>query len=277
MPTATPRTTWGGSLHSSWRILPEPAGHLTALLDSDGLREDEVLQTLPYDKSRVAEPREVPDRKRYRDARQVYQLAGLLYETDDGRVHLTALGHATRRWLLLINEKNARVLGRHAAFALAAAQLCNPTGGGSKYAIGMKVFPFSFIWRAMLALDDRISSDELNRALFRVHNEGDLTKAITRIRLARDSGNLDDMGAETETGPKKNDRIIPWMATASFGWTLIYSKSADPIGVHYTVPASTRSILQEAARVRHRHRDFDSVVEYVEHLAAAAALPKDLR
>jgi hypothetical protein len=236
-----------------------------------------VLERLPYAGARAATPGEGPDPRRYRDARQVYQTAGLLYEGDGGCVHVTALGHATRRWLPLVHEKNARVLGRHAAFALAACQLRNPTGAGGKYAEEMTVFPFAFIWRAMLALDNRLSSDELNRAIFRVQNEDELATAIDRIHEYRQTDDLAAMGEETETGPGKNDRIISWMSIASFGWMLICDKSADRARTHYTIPATTLPVVREASRIRHRHRDFKTVPEYVEYLASAAALPGDLR
>ena len=95
---------------------------------------------------------------------------GLLFEADDGRVRLTDLGEATRRWLPILTPKNAILLARHAAYALSACQLVNPTGAGGRYDADLRVFPFQFIWRAMLALGGRISSDELNRAMFKVRD-----------------------------------------------------------------------------------------------------------
>lgn len=271
------RVTWGGSLHSTFRILPESSPHLRVFLGSDGCTRTEVLGALPYDAARAEHPGQGPDDKRYRDSRQVYQTAGLLYESDDQRVRLTVLGEATRRWLPIMTEHNARVLGRHAAFALSACQLRNPTRAGQKYGVDMIVFPFAFIWRAMLALDGRISSDELNRALFAVRNEEHLQVAIEAIRRYRENGDLNLLGPETESGANKNDRIIPWMSIASFGWTIIRDKSAAGSQSYYTIPDATFSTLREAARVRHRHREFASVPEYVEYLATAAALPRDMR
>lgn len=272
------REDWGGSLHSTFRLLPTPATHLRPFLQADGKTEAEVLATLPYDRARAgATPGAGPDPKRYRDGRQVYQTAGMLYEDETGVVRVTELGKATLRWLDIITDKNAVILARHAAYALAACQLRNPTGSGQKYATTVEVFPFSFIWRAMLALDCKINSDEINRAIFRVRNEHELTQAIEQIAASRAANDSTLMGDETITGTGKDDRIIPWMALASFGWTLFADKRAGVERGYYHIPARTFPLVHEAARVRHRHREFASVRHYVEHISRAAALPKDLR
>lgn len=278
MPTEL-RQTWGGSLHQTFRLIP-PAPHLRPFLESDGLRWERVLERLAYAPSRArGSAGSRPDPKRYRDPKQVYETAGLLYQDTEGCVRVTALGKATLRWLDLINERNAPILGKHAAYALSACQLRNPTGAGVSYHPDMKVFPFAFIWRAMLALDGKISSDELNRAIFKVKNEDDLGEAIRLIRDSRAAGDdLELMGEETVPGPGKNDRIIPWMCIASFGWTLIRDKRAGEVRGYYTIPARMETLLREASAAKHRHRDFGNSVEhYVKHLSEAAALPEDLR
>lgn len=127
---------WGGSLHQTFRLFPADSQSptLRPFLESDGLGKAAVLAKLPYDRARAPDPAsQGPDAKRYRDPKQVYQTAGLLYEAD-GVVHVTELGEATKRWLTIINEKNRLILVRHAAYALAACQLRNPTGAGKKYA-----------------------------------------------------------------------------------------------------------------------------------------------
>ncbi|WP_129112106.1 hypothetical protein [Burkholderia pseudomallei] len=202
-----PETIWTGSLHQTFRLVGAQSPTLVPFLESDGLTQEQVLERLPYDEAR-AQARGGggtgrPDPKRYRDPRQVYQTAGLLYEQGDGRLKITELGRATLRWASIINDKNAVILARHAAYALSACQLRNPSGAGRKYSEEMLVFPFQFIWRAMLALDGKISSDELNRALFKVKNEEDLLAAISSIRRARQSGQLSELGDEIITGEKK--------------------------------------------------------------------------
>lgn len=274
----TTKDSWGGSLHQTFRILPKPAPQLRPFLEADGLTPEEVLARIPYEPARAGdEGTGQPDPKRYRDCKQVFQTAGLLYEGDDKRLHVTELGQAVLRWLDIINERNIVIFGRHAAYALAACQLRNPTGAGRDYAEEFEVFPFSYIWRAMLALEDRITSDELNRALFKVSNEGELHAAIESIRVAREAGTIETMGDETITGARKDDRIIPWMSLASFGWTLINDKRADGADGAYRIPQRTRQLLSEASQLRHRHREFSSTEEYVRVISRSAALPKDLR
>lgn len=269
-------TTWSGSLHQTFRLLPRDnqSGNMRPFLAADGLTPDELLEKLPYDRARAKDQtRTAPDAKRYRDGRQVYQTVGLLYE-DDSKVRVTDLGIATLRWLDIVTPKNRVILARHAAYALAACQLRNPSGAGKKYAATVDVFPFSFIWRAMLALDNRISSDELNRGIFKVRNVDELATCIDNIRHSRKKSDLSVLGDETIQGDKKNDRIIPWVSLASFGWTLFPDKGSE---THYQLDESTLSVVREAARIKHVHKDFASVRDYVEHVSRCAALPKDLR
>ena len=273
--------TWRYSFRSTFRLFPNPNGDrdtLDVFLEKDGHTKEDVLKALPYDHARTPIPGTVPDEKRYRDGRQLLRTVGLLYDKLDGstrRIHVTPLGHAVRRWRPIINERNAPVLGRHAAQALAACQLRNPTNEGQKYGPDVRVFPFAFIWRAMLALDGFISSDELNRAIMRTENEDDLDAAIERISLARKCEDTELLGEEVVTENAKNDRILVWMAWASFGWTLIGDKRQSG-GVYEIVPRARR-ILHEAALLRHRHRDFKNEIDYFEYIADCAGVPKDLR
>lgn len=273
----TKLTTWAGSLHQTFRLVGAQSRSLKPFLDSHGRTPEEILAILPYDAARAASSgggSGGPDPKRYRDARQVYQTAGLVYETDGGILQVTELGRAVGRWLPIINPINAPILARHAAYALSACQLRNPSGSGSRYDPSMEVFPFQFIWKAMLQLDLRISSDELNRGIFRTTSEKDLRDAVTRIRASRESHDHSMVGDEVIVGEKKNDRIIPWLSLASFGWTIFGDKQEDG---YYHLPRSTLSVIKEAASIRHRHREFGSVREYVELVSNCASLPKDLR
>jgi hypothetical protein len=185
------------------------------------------------------------------------------------------LGNAVARWRPVVNERNAPVLGRHAAQALAACQLRNPTRDGAKYDPTVVVFPFAFIWRAMLALDDTISSDELNRGILKVNDEAELDTTIERIRDARANNDVTILGPETITESAQNDRILVWMAWASFGWTLIQDKRMA--GGVYAIAPNARRVLADAATIRHKHRDFESEKQYVEYLSFCGGLPEDLR
>ena len=96
-------------------------------------------------------------------------------------------------------------------------------------------------------------------------------------RLGAVSGDVTVLGDEIITGQGTNDRIIPWMALASFGWTLFPDKREAGEGGFYELSADTLDVISEASQVGHRHRDFASTEEYVEYIARSAALPKDLR
>lgn len=277
-------TTWGVSLHSSLRILP-PANYLVPYLSSDGLTPEQVLARMPFDSARSNDPsKTMPDDKRRRDTQQMCEWTGLAYGRTDGSLRVTELGATVLRWCSvpaghvspLINEHNALILGRHAAYALAACQLRNPTDAGQKYDPSMIVFPFAFIWRVMLASDGRLSSDELNRAVLRIRNAGDVAECVRLIAEAREAQDPTVMGSETETGAKKNDRLIPWMASASFGWLLVQDKreTGTPF---YTIRPGAEGILRSAASIAYRHRDFADEAEYVEFISNMAALPRDLR
>jgi hypothetical protein len=273
---------WDFAFRSTFRLYPDPAkpqDQLDIFLSSDGLRDDEVLARLPYHRERAASPGQLPDAKRYRDGRQLFRTVGLLYDERTGanekRLRVTALGRAVARWRPVINPRNAPVLGRHVAHALAACQLRNPLGE-SKYGADVEVFPFAFIWRAMIALDGRISSDELNRAIMHSRNEEDLASAIERIANYRVDGDLAKLGPPLVTEEGKNDRILVWMSWASFGWTLILDKRTTGTS-YYSIAPNAQRIVNEAARLQHRHRSFASESAYVEHISNCAGLPEDLR
>lgn len=274
-----PRTTWEGALHGSFRLLPvsDRSGNLAVLLDSEGLNESEVVPKLPYDAARGAGAPSSATGRRYREARYMYQTLGLLHEDQSDRLVITPLGRTVQRWLSRLTYASIPVLGRYAASALAGAQLRNPTGAGRHYDDAMDVFPYSFIWRAMLQLDNQISSDELNREIFRVRNSEDLALAIEAIRAARADDDPSGLRDETITASNKNDRIIPWVAVASFGWTLIMDKREDPDRKWYRIRPNCVGLLREASRVEHRYHAFDDVPAYVNHLSRLAAAPPDLR
>lgn len=270
-------TTWHCAFRLTFRLLPreKQSVHARVLLDSDGLTPEEILARLPYDKARAKAPGELPDPKRYRDPRQLLRTVGLVYEEElEGRtvLRVTELGKATRRWMDHLTERNCPVLSRHVALALAACQLRTPTREGKDYEA--EVFPFRTIWQVMLALDGRINSDELNRAVLKIGNDEEIPHAVEAIRSYRVSGNLDDMGPETVTEQAKNDRILVWMGWASFGWMLIQEKGNDG---YYSIRPNCLGVLTEASRIRHRHRTFANEAEYAHHISRCAALPPDLR
>lgn len=270
------RRIWRGSLHQTFRLLPQSTPSLKMFLDSDGRSPTEVLGLLPYESARSQSGADSPDPKRYRDPKAVYQTVGLLFEDGNGAVRVTDLGHATRRWMPDLALANIRVLGRHAAYALAACQLRNPTGSGHGYESDVVTFPFAYIWRAMLALDDRISSEELNRAIFYAIDRASLSDAIDRIAAHRRAPSADALQSEVIAGDRKNDRIVPWISLASFGYTLIADKRETGTE-YYQIRPEARQILHEASQIEHQHKEFDSTTSYVQHISRSGCLPKDVR
>lgn len=280
--------TWSGSLHKSFRVLPIGAfgnEDLMAFLDGEeGELWESVHARLPYDPERARQAAEDddeeedanagPDPKRYRDLRQVVENCGLLWEDESRRIHFTRFGRTLKRFMPYATERNIGLVAQHAALALNVCQLRNPTGAGQRFRSDVRVFPFRFIWEAMLKLDNRINSDELNRAVFATRNEEMLAEAIERIRSYRRSRNLSDLGEETVTGSKKNDRLIPIICLAAFGWTLINQKAGTGF---YTVKPECVGYLRAALHVPVEHRHYDSVEEYVTRISRAACLPQDVR
>lgn len=279
--TDDPSRWWSGALHQSFRLLDSPSRSLPVFLSGDGKSRDEVLAGLPYESARAGSTGSAtgtPDAKRYRDPRLVYATAGLLYERD-AIVHVTDLGRAVARWLDVLTVKNAPVLGRHAAYALATCQLRNPLSrSGRSYPNDVTVFPLAFMWKAALALGDRISSDELNRVIFKVSNEDELNDGVARISewrlIPEESRDADLLGHPVITEQRANDRIVPWVSLASFGYLLMEDKQGTD---YYRIRPELRRVVAEAAQLRRRHREFDDAGDYVEHVSAAACLPKDVR
>jgi hypothetical protein len=267
-------TTWSGSLHLTYHLIP-PSDHLIVILDTtEGESPASVARRMPFDVSRSRSGNTTADARRYRDAKQLYETAGFLYVKNDG-VRFTALGRAVKRFLPKLNEANSIVLARHAALALNSCQLRNPTDAGSRYDESMKVFPNRFIWKSMLLLDNMINSDELNRAIFRVQSETDLAAAVARIREYRSTQDVDVLGAETITDKKKNDRIISFVSVASFGWVLITRKNESSVAGYYEIRTGCRELLRAAVNTPVRHKTFESIEAYMQHVAASACLPEE--
>ncbi len=236
-----------------------------------------MLNALPYESARsITGGSGTPNPRRYRDAREVVQSMGLAYEDLSRVFRVTEFGRATLRWLPEMKPSNALALGRHAAYALSACRLRNPMRKAAHYNESVTARPFAYLWRAMLALDDIISSEEINGSLLYALDDDGLVEAIERIRRHREDPTRGALLPEVETGPSKNDRIIPIVAAGSFGFTFIQDKRESG-GQFYRLRAQTRRIVHAAANAVYPVREHASVPEYVEYISNMAALPKDLR
>lgn len=268
--------TWSGSLHSTWRLLPEPTNSLQVFLDSDGIDRETVRSRLPYDTARAGDSVSgVPSPKRYRDARQVYQTAGFIIERD-GVVEVTPLGAAVRRFLDSPTIASALLLGPYAVKVLGAVQLRNPGRAGSRYASTVNVHPFQAIWRIMVSCGWRISSEELNRVVMRIDDDDEVPTAAEKLRQARrifESDATADpdavLGPAVVTGSSVNDRLIPWISLASFGYSLIGDKDSDG---YYRARPEAKGLLLRAAAAKQTHHEFDDMISYLEYLVRASHL-----
>ena len=66
------------------------------------------------------------------------------------------------------------------------------------------------------------------------------------------------------------------MAWASFGWMLIDDKRESG-GKAYSIAPRATQILRDAVRLKYRHKEFDTVPDYVRYISRCAGLPTDLR
>jgi hypothetical protein len=265
---------WSTSLRQTFRLLPAASDSLRVFLQSSGQHRDDVLRALPYELARArGGGTGGPDPKRYRDNRQVFRSVGLVYEEDE-HLYVTPLGEATLWWLDNLSERNVPVLARYASYALSAWQLRNPSREGQQYAPEVKVFPYTTIWRVMLLAGGRINSDELARVVLKITQESEVEPAAALILDARRQGNSALMG---ERVTDDNDRIIPWMSLASFGWTLFRDKSDGDHPGFYEIPDSTLRIVERAAEIQRPHLEFGGEISYLKHIARAASVPTDHR
>jgi len=265
---------WSTSLRQTFRLLPDASENLRVFLDSDEEHRDDVLARLPYDAARAGGTGTGgPNPKRYRDGRQVFRSVGLVYEADK-ILRVTPLGAATLWWLDNLNEKNLPVLARFASYALSAWQLRNPTREGRRYADDVQVFPYVAIWRVMLLAERKINSDELARVVLKITDNDQVEAAAASILQARAEGDPDLMGERVQ---EDNDRIIPWMSLASFGWTLIQDKREGDEAGYYQIPDHTLRIVERAADIRRPHLEFADEITYYRHIERAAAVPADYR
>lgn len=276
---------WSTSFHESFSVVPsgKPTdAQVNLFLASHGRAEREVLAAWPKGRPNalpVGGQPKAADPKQFRNMSQLLRNVGLAYTDASGSesvVRVTRLGQEVLGWRNDgLNDTNVRIVARYASRAIAAAQLKNPTREARSYSADTRVFPFQFIWRAMLALDNRINLPELERAIFVVNDEGGLLQAIQKILLFRETGDLEDLGPTNANGD--DEGVAAWMCWASFGWSLIPKRKTGGDG-YYRIPDGwSLQIIREAATIRYRHRTFGTDREYVEHLSACAGVPPDVR
>jgi DNA (cytosine-5)-methyltransferase 1 len=277
------QNVWFLPFKGTLNILPEVSPPLKQFLESDGKAATEMIKLLSGKDAKGSPAiQKTTNAARYHELVRMYRAVGLLYEKKDSegvrRLKVTPLGHFVRRWLDTLNKANRDLFARYVASALAVCQLRNPADNHD-YDDSMRVFPFTFIWRAMLALDGRINSAELAGAIFKVRNEDDLDDAVEKIAEARRKNNVSILGK-----PVKADggTIATWMAMASFGWIFMTDRNDSEKSGYWEVREQMVEVLDAALGVTHKHREFESsdghaVDKYMKQISRAAALPEDRR
>jgi hypothetical protein len=186
---------------------------------------------------------------RARTYRKMYERLGLLYHRD-GQIKLSRFADELRgieeKVQVSISDLNL-VLARTAAGILVRYQLDNPTDT-SDAVRDCNVHPHFCIWKAMLALDNKIHFEEMNRVILRVRDESDIGEAIRKIQSARlilggdysqadEASFVQNLGDPVHTN-QPSARIASWYSQAGWGGLLI-ERHADSDGYRHFVSGVT--------------------------------------
>lgn len=122
---------------------------------------------------------------------RVFEEAGWMYIDNEGMVRVTDAGHQAEVLLTRVPDF-LKVVPFYLVELLSRYQLNNPTGPNSirnenirSATQSSNVFPYWTLWRVMRACDNRITTDELKRFVFRLHRTEDIAQTIDLIRAYR--------------------------------------------------------------------------------------------
>jgi MoxR-like ATPase len=208
-------------------------------------------------RARVAaqRPRSDVEPQRLRTWKKTFEEFGLLYVSEDEqRLKTTAFGRTVRE---LHNDLARKISGANdhlvslGVAVLNRHTLSNPLVSAT-YPAGTDLHPYRAIWRAARSLGDKIHWEELNRVLFHVLRDADVSKAIERIRAARDNvggdyglaGGLETLGTPAvDAGDETRRRITPWLARAGFGGIFLSDDDGDG---YWQLQLPYRNLIDEA-------------------------------
>jgi len=155
--------------------------HLAAFLRLDGVGWQD------YSLQREIAGLNVED-SRLRTYRKLYERLGLIYRKSN-RIRLAALGLSVRELTTLSSTEITSALSntkKQAIVTLAKYQLRNPAESDHRrLGESCDVLPFLCIWKAMLSLDNKLHTEELNRVMLRVMTMSQVDSAISKIRSVR--------------------------------------------------------------------------------------------
>jgi hypothetical protein len=199
-------------------LWPEPTRNVSALLCKHGHVYDEeaFLKSIP----RSGTDKTPDDTRTVRNTAEVLALAGLAFRTggDPDRFLLTRPGLLCAQFLgvggpaPLANDANIALLGRHMAFGLAC------------------VAEYRAIWEIMLRCHQRLSNEELNRALTSLGNSDDIEPTALKVMESRKQNDpkligprlyKEDQYADPSTRSDQRKAMNPWFLLAGAGGILI--------------------------------------------------------
>lgn len=218
--------------------------HLAAFLKLDGIGWND------YDAQREISDQTVAN-SRMRTNRKMYERMGVIYRDDD-KIRLSHLGLQMKNLESDLIEAKERILSHIRLTAidiLSRYQLRNPVDGPELPA-SCDVLPCVCIWKAMRALDNKISYEEMNRVILHIMEMNQLDEAIQIIRNARarydtysvlDEATLNSVLGNPVHTDQPTARIAPWFSFAGWGG-LVIKQNVDNNGFRYLVEETVPQI-----------------------------------
>lgn len=218
--------------------------HLAAFLKLDGIGWND------YDAQREISDQTVAN-SRMRTNRKMYERMGVIYRDDD-KIRLSHLGLQMKNLESDLAEAKERILSHIRLTAidiLSRYQLRNPVDGPELPA-SCDVLPCVCIWKAMRALDNKISYEEMNRVILHIMEMNQLDEAIQIIQNARsrydtysvlDEATLNSVLGNPVHTDQPTARIAPWFSFAGWGG-LVIKQNVDNNGFRYLVEETVPQI-----------------------------------
>jgi len=249
---------WRTNFRANLSLWPEIAPNIRTLAECHGQKYDEkeFLKRFPMGPKLI-----VPKTTRsVRNAFEAVSLAGLAYRTGgtQDKLYLTKLGQVLFKFLgvgaekPLINERN-----RH----LAADRLI----------AGLAVIvEYRTIWKLMRLTENRLTNDELNRAMAVIKTTDDVGRAAKLVLASRENGDLDVIGPNLYSGKDKLDQrkvLNPWFLRAGGGRLFTSLQNGDKFRriEPFAEPMIDRWIKDEALPGMHASTDAKCAKAMSEH------------
>ena len=260
-------------------------GELRAHLD--GFAQLDGVDLTDYEKQKTDSRLSVSD-QRLRTYRKMYEQLGLLYPKNN-KIALSRLGFQFKNLKSTIIEKRDELfdnLARSAIDILSRYQLKNPVDDPhNALPDDFDVFPFVAIWMAMIGLDGKLHSQEMNRVLLRVKKMAYIPEAIQKIAAARsDLGNYSSasvtdlehhLGAEVVTN-QPTARMAAWFSNAGWGGLTI-ERNVDSDGFRALTPQGRKYLPTVLASPPPFYTASDADDWFAHYIGSQAATPASVR